>query len=534
MPNHSENGGPAAPANRPLVTLRDVSLRLGDRVLFPGISWEVRRGEHWAIVGPSGSGKSLLAGALCGQVSSEGTIAYHLAESGLPSHHGWFPRGSVVRVGAEEQQRFALQHGDFYQARWHATEAEAGARVRDLLERQSVEGLNPYEVLPAARDPEAFARRRDQAIRLFGLEPLLDRRAVQLSNGETRKLVLARAVALGPALLVLDDPFAGLDASFRDVLRTALEVLAADGLTLVIVTSRPEELPSCVSRFLLVRDHRTISELSRSEAMGLLPEPAATLPPAVIPELPATAPVAGAAGPLLELRDVTIRYGTTVALDRVSLRVDPGQHWAITGPNGAGKTTLLSLILADHPQAYANQVELFGRRRGTGESIWEIKSRIGWVSPELHAHFPAGTRALEVVGSGFHASVGLFVELDPAQRARARACLDALLPEHADQPLVELSYGMQRLVLIARALVTSPPLLVLDEPCQGLDAAGRVRVLEAIDRAAVSGRTTVLFVSHQTDEIPRAVSHQLELHAGKVVRCGPRRPGTGPPQGVFT
>jgi molybdate transport system ATP-binding protein len=527
MPTPSDNGASPASARTPLVTLREVSIRLGDRILFPGIDWELRRGEHWAIVGPNGSGKSLLAGSLCGQASFEGTIAYHLGRPGAPPHHGWFPRGSVVRVGAEEQQRFSRQQGDFYQARWHATEAEAGARVRDLLERQSVEALNPYEVLPALRDPEAFQRRRDQAVRLFGLEPLLDRHAVQLSNGETRKLVLARAVALGPELLVLDDPFAGLDAGFRDVLRSALDALAAGGLTLVIVTSRPEELPSCVSHFLLVQDHRTIREIdrseARSEALRLRPEPPSPLPPPA-PELPALPAPSGAAGPLLELRDVTVRYGGMVALDRVSLRVEPGQHWAITGPNGAGKTTLLSLILADHPQAYVNHVELFGRRRGTGESIWEIKSRIGWVSPELHAHFPAGTRAVEVVGSGFHATVGLFAGLDTAQRTRARICLDALLPEHADRPLGELSYGMQRLVLIARALVADPPLLVLDEPCQGLDAVARDRVLEAIDRAAASRRTTLLFVSHQADEIPRAISHQLELRAGEVVRCGPRSP----------
>jgi molybdate transport system ATP-binding protein len=328
--------------------------------------------------------------------------------------------------------------------------------------------------------------------------------------------VLARAAARAPRLLVLDEPFAGLDVGFREALRGALDAMADAGIGLVIATSRPEELPSCVRRILLIRDRCVVSESDRPAAYSPRPSGPTALHRSA-------APVGAAGGePLVDLRDVTVRYGAVTVLDGVSLRVAPGEHWMITGPNGAGKSTLLSLILADNPQAYANRVEVFGRRRGSGESIWEIKERIGWVSPEIHAYHPAGALALDVVGSGFFGSIGLHATLGAEQAARARACLERLLPGCAGRMLAELSYGMQRLVFIARALVADPPLLVLDEPCQGLDAEARARVLAAVDGALRAGRSTLLYVTHQADEIPASISHVLELKAGRVVRSGSR------------
>ena len=498
----------------PLVTLRDAALRAGERTVFAGTNWVLRRGEHWAIVGPTGSGKSLFASALCGQVPVVGGgIRYHFPDS---EERGWFPEGSVVRVSSDDHRCLVEAQAGFHQGRWHSSEDRAGRKVEELLTRHSVEATNPYQVLPERDDPQVFERRRSEAIRAFGLEPLLGRRAVQLSSGEMRKLVLARAVARGPELLVLDEPFAGLDAGFRDTLRAALDAMAGAGIALVIATSRPEELPSCVRRVLQVSDLRVVSECGRPAA-GTLPVAAAP-----DPAPPRLAPPPRGGGPLVDLREVTVRYGGVTALDRVSLRVAPGEHWTISGPNGAGKSTLLSLVLADNPQAYANHVEVLGHRRGSGESIWELKERIGWVSPEIHAYYPMAALALDVVGSGFFGSVGLHAVLGAERAARARECLERLLPGCAGRALAELSYGMQRLVFVARALVADPPLLVLDEPCQGLDARARARVLAAVDGAVGAGRSTLLYVTHHTDELPAAISHVLELREGRVVRSGPR------------
>jgi molybdate transport system ATP-binding protein len=512
-------GARAADGPEPLVSLRGVAIRVGERTLFPDTTWVLHTGEHWGIVGANGSGKSLLARALCGRAQVlRGRVQYHFLADGQErdAQYGWFPTGTVMHVSADDYAELARPQLGFHQARWHASESATGATVRELLTRQSVEAINPYEVLPALDDPARFERRRADAVRVLGLEPLLDRRVVQLSSGELRKLVLARALARGPRLLVLDEPFAGLDASSRSLLRAALDELGRAGLTLVIATSRPEELPSCLRRVLFVRDHHVVSECDRAGAEALL-RGAGVRAPAPRPR----APPAEEGVAVVDLREVTVRYGSVIALDRVTLRVAAGERWSITGPNGAGKTTLLSLILADHPQAYANHVEVFGRRRGAGESIWEVKARIGWVSPELHAHHPQHVCALDVVGSGFFASIGLHSPLGRERETRARALLEGFVPGSASRTLGELSHGTQRLVLLARALVSDPPLLVLDEPCHGLDAAARGRVLEAID-TAVGERTALVFVTHQPDELPSSISHVLELRAGRVVRSGPR------------
>jgi molybdate transport system ATP-binding protein len=396
-----------------------------------------------------------------------------------------------------------------------------------LLTRQSVEALNPYEVLPPAHDEEAYQARVDRVVALLGLGPLLGRRVLQLSNGETQKLLLARAVVRAPRLLVLDDPFAGLDAGARELLRAALDDLAGGGMHLVVATPRPEDLPACVDRVLLVRDHRVEAEGSRRELVPRVRRQPRTLRAERASVRPARAAPNGRPAPLVELRDVTVRYGATTILDGVSFTMRRGEHWALLGPNGAGKSTLLSLVLADNPQAYANEVRLFGRRRGTGESIWEVKARIGEVSPELHAHYPAATRVLDVVSSGLTGTLGMYRACTEEERARAKRWLARFqLAGEEERSLGELSSGAQRLVLVARALVADPELLVLDEPCQGLDAEGRRRVVEAVDAAAADARAGVLFVTHRPDELPRCITHALRLEHGRVVRAGPREAAT--------
>jgi molybdate transport system ATP-binding protein len=228
------------------------------------------------------------------------------------------------------------------------------------------------------------------------------------------------------------------------------------------------------------------------------------------------APASGAEA-VVELRSVTVRYGDAIILDRVNLTVRKGEHWALLGPNGAGKSTLLSLLLADNPQAYANHVCLFGRQRGSGESIWEIKARIGWVAPELLAHYPPSWPCLDVVLSGFHASMGLFRGCTGQEMERGRQVLSTLgLESEANQPLQELSQGTQRLVLLARALVADPELLILDEPCQGLDARHARLVTSAVDRLASEGRASVIYVTHHEEEIPACITHVLRLAAGRA------------------
>ncbi len=212
------------------------------------------------------------------------------------------------------------------------------------------------------------------------------------------------------------------------------------------------------------------------------------------------------------MRNVTVAYGPTTILKKINWTVRTGESWALLGPNGSGKTTLLSLILGDNPQAYRNEVFVFGKRRGTGESIWEIKQHIGWVSPELQIHFDDSTTCLEAVESGFRDTVGLFEPPTARQRRAAREWLSRFdLLRAAREPLFALSAGLQRMVLLARALVKRPKLLVLDEPCQGLDAAHRDLFVQTVDGLLRDGSETAIYVTHRREEIPPSIRRVLKL-----------------------
>jgi molybdate transport system ATP-binding protein len=227
---------------------------------------------------------------------------------------------------------------------------------------------------------------------------------------------------------------------------------------------------------------------------------------------------------LVKMKDTTVKYKDTVILDQLNWEMKSGENWAIIGPNGAGKTTLLSLIAGDNLQAYANDIYLFDRRRGSGESIWEIKQRIGMISSEFQIRYRKPLKALDVILSGFFDSVGLYRRSNSAQRESARKWMGFIhLAHKADTLFNQLSYGEQRLVLLARAMVKFPLLLILDEPCQGLDRINRRLILDLIDFIARHSQTHILFVTHHVDEIPECINRVLHFSkaptGGYTVSC---------------
>jgi len=212
------------------------------------------------------------------------------------------------------------------------------------------------------------------------------------------------------------------------------------------------------------------------------------------------------------MHDVTVGYGSTPVLDRITWTVSAGENWQIAGPNGAGKTTLLSLVTGTNPKAYGQDISLFGRRRGSGESVWDIKQKIGVVSGDFHHAYPARVRVLDAVLSGFTDSAGFFEAASGHQLEIARQWLRLLrLEGRADIRLRELSYGLQRAVLVARAMVKLPPLLIADEPCQGLDDSYTRLVLSLLDRIGAETPTTILYVSHNPDHTLDSVRRRLTL-----------------------
>jgi molybdate transport system ATP-binding protein len=484
----------AATSTKPIVELDGASLLVGDRLLFRRTNWAIRSGEHWVLIGPNGSGKTLFASALTGAVP--------VVRGELRA-----PDGAVVHVSFEQQKALA---GDAPAAtRWFSLEEEDAPRVHQVLSQDGVEERNPFEIVtrsPAAA--RAFARRRQHVVKLLGIASLLDQPLPSLSNGEMRKLLLARALLRRPRLLILDDPFAGLDEKFRRHLKAILEKLIRRGTVhLLLIATHPDELPRGITHLLRVDRCRVVAQ------GRFVPRRARELFRSTGRERVVRLPAGkkhGDAEELVRLTGVTVRYGKRVIVENIHWTIRRGESWALLGPNGSGKSALLSLIIGDNPQAYANDVRIFGHRRGDGESICALKRRIGSVSPELHLHFPESETCLNTVVSGFADTYGCFHRPTPRQRAAARRWLARFgLAACENRPFGSLSAGWQRMTLLARALVKSPDLLVLDEPCQGLDTAHRARIVRTVE--GLLRHTTVIFVTHRRDEIPPGIARVLRL-----------------------
>lgn len=339
----------------------------------------------------------------------------------------------------------------------------------------------------------------------FRLGPLWERGYRLLSSGESRKVLLLRAVTQGPSLLVLDDPFDGLDRDACAELAQAI-VHAAETLPLVVVgTFAANELPFAPEalREVVVIEARHVVFRGSAEAFfrhARNDTTHRTAPPVHLGSFHAPLEL-GPRVPLVELRNGHVRYGDLVVFEGLDFRVGTGEHTLIVGPNGSGKSSLLDMLTGDHPQAYANELYLFGRRRGTGETVWDIKRNVGAVSGRLHRDYRVSGSLEEVLLSGLYDSIGVYEKPEPSHRGRARAWLEWL--ELDDSPTTafrELSFGQQRLVLIARAAIKLPPLLVLDEPTSGLDSENRAHVLELVESLCTQKLSTVLMVTHRPDE----------------------------------
>ncbi|HUB88045.1 MAG TPA: ATP-binding cassette domain-containing protein [Verrucomicrobiae bacterium] len=501
-----------------LLTLDGIAVRHDMRTVFARTSWTWRRGEQWAMLGSNGSGKSLLTLALCGRVPLlRGEIHYHFDAAAGDA----LPEQSIALLSPQIQRELATGEGSFYQSRWHSGIGEGRRTVAQFLSQASVEDINPFEVGARRGNSRAFAENRRRFIRWLGIEPLLQRKLISLSNGEQRKVLLVHTLLRSPQLLILDDPFGGLDVATRARLKTVIRRLMRAGLPVLVITSRPDELPAQTTHLLLVRHHRVVAQgtkramlrhplaraLSRSQSLPFAP----SIPP------PKKHAAINRAVSLVEFNHVTVRFGRQRILDDVTWMMRRGEHWALLGPNGSGKTTLLSLIQGDNPQAYALDLRLLGRKPESTQTLWQLRRQIGWLSPELHLHYPPGWSCLDVVCSGFTSAIGLYEPCTARQRAAARGWLRRFgLAGRADDSFGELSLGDQRLVLLARAAVKKPRLLVLDEPCQGLDAAHRHSMLATVDQLIAQTRAGLIFVTHHAGEMPACITHVLKLKSGRV------------------
>lgn len=337
----------------------------------------------------------------------------------------------------------------------------------------------------------------------WNLQGLEERAYPHLSTGESRKVLLLQAVLRDPPLLVLDEPFDGLDVQSRSELWEGIQQLAVTRPVILVsqLSSEPlsREAAAIFSRVFWVEAGKVCwdgggAEFAQRPVSRRQVNPPPSQESRFVFEL-------DPAAPLIELKNGHIRYEDAVVFEGLNWTVHRGEHTLIEGPNGSGKSSLLELISGDHPQAYDNDLSLFGRKRGTGESVWEIKKKIGLVSGQVHRNYRVGGHVLDVIVSGLYDSIGLYEQPSLQDIARGKEWLTWLdLPVSPETPFRSLSFGFQRLVLIARAAIKIPPLLILDEPTTGLDADNRARVLSLLVSLCAQKQTTVLFVTHLDEE----------------------------------
>ena len=454
----------------------------------------IGKGEQVAIVGLNGAGKSLLVDMLTGKSPLlSGELLYDFWPN--PSHRVY----DNIRLVTFRDSYAAADTGYYYQQRWNSQDMDDVPLVQEYL---------------TAPCDEEF---RQQLYTLLDVRRLLAKPIVLLSSGELRKFQLVKSLLCKPSLLIVDNPYIGLDDNARRVLTKLFEQLSTTlGIQIVLQLSRLNDIPPFITHVVTVAHKQVVSKQTRAHYLQSLcvggcegvitPQKRAD-----ILALPHTADSYDAPE-VVRLNGVSIRYGSRTILKSLHWVVERGDRWALSGENGAGKSTLLSLVCADNPQSYACDISLFGKKRGTGESIWQIKRHIGYVSPEMHRSYQKNVPTIDIVASGLHDSIGLYVKVPEAHRAICRFWLDVFgIVQHEQTPFLQLSSGEQRLALLARAFVKDPELLILDEPLHGLDTYNRQLVKSVISAFLARPGKTLIMVTHYPAELPPEVNKSICL-----------------------
>lgn len=456
------------------VNLIEKTLEKRGRISLENITLHIKEKEHWAFLGSNGSGKTLL-GKLILQESSKSC-------------------GYVSFEKEKDILDFEREHDE-----------------TDILDRPDPGRSASEYILQSVNDSSLLNSLAAQ----FHFTELLNRGLKYLSSGEMRKIIIAEVLMNHPRMLILDEPYDGLDLSSREDLSALLNHLKTEGIQIIILLNRFSEIPSFVSHIGYMQNKKLILKgesqtILLSEELKRLHYFSGKLPEAL--PVPLKYDKSLYSGEILvKMENIRVAYGDKVVLNGLNWQLKRGEHWKILGPNGVGKSTMLSLISGDNPQAYANNLTLFGMKRGSGETVWDIKKHIGIVSSSFQTSYRVNTSVLRTVISGFYDSVGVYIKYSKMEEKKAMEWLTLIkLENKATSSLHSLSFGEQRMVLIIRAMVKHPPLLILDEPCQGLDEINRYMILKLIDIIAEQSDTTLLYVSHHSED--KLVSINKELH----------------------
>ncbi|EPS3429809.1 molybdate ABC transporter ATP-binding protein ModF [Vibrio alginolyticus] len=455
--------------------------------------WKINTQQSWGIFSADGDIGSLLGDLICDEMSPD---SGEIELNGL----------SVAQVSLSEQQRLL--------------ERELEKDDTDFLDRID-QGSTVYSlILEQSQDTNLT----EQLINDLDLSHLKDSGFRVLSTGETRRVMLARALATQPDLVLLDNPFTGLDIAHRAALARYLHSLSQN-VQLLITFSRESDMPEWINSIALFSAGKLDSTMDKSSwdnhpIIGQIKSQSEQQSEEMMSLIRQHQHSTPFNNPIFELKNGTVEYTDKKIFTDLNWRIDKGQHWQVKGPNGCGKSTLLGLIFGDHPQCYSNDIDIFGKKRGTGETIWEIKQHIGMVSSALHLQYRVNCSALEVILSGFYDSIGLYNQPTRKEMNIANEWLDiSHMSQYKKTSFKQLEYGQQRLLLIARAIVKQPTLLILDEPYQGLDFLGRRLVKNTLELIARENLSQLLYVSHYQEDRLDSIKNELEFVFDENAQC---------------
>lgn len=464
-----------------MIEWKHCKIQIRTTIILSDLNLFLKQGEPLGIIGANSSGKTILAKAMAGLLPVIGEVECAVR-----------PANAVY---VSFQSEFTLKHGTrtYRQQRWNMPDPE---------------------VIPSVHEQFSTFKNQDELsvlIEKFGFRQHLDRLVISLSNGEQRKLELIKALVKKPKLLVIDNSFNGLDKTSRELLSGMIDQLVESGQSVVLTGLKPDDFPPSINQFVLVQNKKA-TKMPRNNLPDLYPKLQTNV------EILLPSWESSTYEQLISVKDLNLEMNGQSILKSIFWTVKPGEKWVLSGGNGSGKTSLLNMIFADNPKAYGCDISLFGKPKGSGESIWEIKEQIGFVSPEMHQYLPARQLVSDVLCSGFFGSEGLYRKPTSFQRNLAQQWLQTIgLKAIASYPFGSLSASAQRMVLVLRALVKNPPLLLLDEPFQGLDPENIQSMKNLLNAIARQTLCAMIFVTHFEEEIPETFDQELRLNNGEVV-----------------
>lgn len=486
------------------IKISDATVRFLDQEVFERLDFDWKEGQHWAITGSSGKELTAFLNTLLGRTMvTKGAVkrpfaeAYQKAQGEKGQVHSFRDLMAVVSQKYPFRNKSNLQNF-YYQQRFNSMESDDAVPVKEYLSGLGSEGEGPWNI--------------DRVLECMHLKKLSDKSLIKLSNGETRRLAIASALLKNPKILLLDQPLTGLDIQTRQGFDEILQRIIDSGIH-IMMSTHSNEIPKGITHIAILGEKRIQSVYDPASwkignsANGIQE----SFDEKMLQQLLADSQLPRNSE-IIRMEKVRIRYSEKTILDNLDWKVMAGEKWQLKGANGAGKSTLLSLILGENPQAYANAIWLFGRKRGTGESIWEIKKQIGFVAPELSRFFPDNQTCLKVVLSGLFDTMGLFKKVSAEQEKLALEWLAFFRVSDISQKLLkQVSLEEQRFVLLARALIKKPTLLILDEASQGMDENQRLLFKKTVDQVCSNSPISLVYVSHYQEDIPECVRHVLEL-----------------------